>query len=340
MRDIHESHELRHALLSAVFATAGIAFLVLFLWFAWKLLFLLFAGLLLALVLRSWADLVRYATGLSPTRSYVVTVLIVILMTALAAWFLVPRVIDQAGQLAVVIPRSLAQIRTSLSHSDWGQHIVHFVGNSVGRSAGSGVATTIAAKLADTIAAAFVVLVVGLYGGLNPGLYLNGLLRLFPVAKRERARHVGSEVLYVLRWWLLGQLVPMTVLGLACMIGLRLLHVPLAFILGLFTGLMIFVPYVGALLSEIPAVLVAFERGPETVLYVLILYLGTHVLEAYILTPFVQKRAVRLPPILTIVSQFLLWTLTGILGVAIATPLAAVALVLVRMLYLHEEIEH
>jgi predicted PurR-regulated permease PerM len=139
---------------------------------------------------------------------------------------------------------------------------------------------------------------------------------------------------------MLGQLIPMTFLGLACMLGLWILRVPLAFTLGLFTGVMIFIPYLGALLSEIPAVLVAFERGPSTVIWVIVLYLGVHVMEGYILTPLVQKRIVRLPPILTITSQFLLWTLTGLLGVAIATPLAAAGLVLVKMLYLDEEIHH
>jgi len=65
-----------------------------------------------------------------------------------------------------------------------------------------------------------------------------------------------------------------------------------------------------------------------------------HVLEGYILTPMVQKRAVRLLPILTVLSQLLMWMWAGLLGVAVATPLAAAGLVMVKMLYLHEEIEH
>ncbi len=70
------------------------------------------------------------------------------------------------------------------------------------------------------------------------------------------------------------------------------------------------------------------------------LYLAVHVFEAYVLTPLVQKRAARLPPIVTILSEFLLWILTGVLGVAIAAPLAAAILVSFRILYLHENIDH
>jgi predicted PurR-regulated permease PerM len=74
--------------------------------------------------------------------------------------------------------------------------------------------------------------------------------------------------------------------------------------------------------------------------YVIILYLVIHGLEGYILTPLVQRRAVRLPPVLTILAQLFMWIVAGFLGVALATPLAAVGLVLVRMLYLNEHIEH
>jgi predicted PurR-regulated permease PerM len=121
------------------------------------------------------------------------------------------------------------------------------------------------------------------------------------------------------------------------MVGLWLLGIPLAFTLGLFTALMIFVPYVGALISEIPAFLVALNQSPRTAIYVIVLYLSLHVVEGYLLTPLVQKRAVHLPPVLTILMQFLLWNIAGLLGVAVATPLAAAGLILVKMLYLDEE---
>jgi predicted PurR-regulated permease PerM len=124
------------------------------------------------------------------------------------------------------------------------------------------------------------------------------------------------------------------------MISLWLLGVPLAFTLGLLTGVMIFVPYIGALLSEIPAILIALRQGPTTMIYVIVLYLVIHGLEGYILTPLVQRRAVRLPPVLTVLAQLFMWIITGFLGVALATPLAAVGLVLVKMLYLNERIEH
>jgi predicted PurR-regulated permease PerM len=61
------------------------------------------------------------------------------------------------------------------------------------------------------------------------------------------------------------------------------------------------------------------------------------ILEGYVVTPLVQRRAVRLPPALTVVIQLLMWTVAGLLGVAIATPLGAACLVVIKKLYLHDQ---
>ncbi len=123
-------------------------------------------------------------------------------------------------------------------------------------------------------------------------------------------------------------------------IGLWLLHVPLAFTLGLLTAFMIFIPYIGSLIALAVTLLVALIQGPTQVLYVTILFLGVHIAEGYLLTPMVQRRAVYLPPALTILSQVVMGMLLGFLGLALATPLTAAVLVLVEMLYLRESPRH
>ena len=328
--------EIRYTLLWLV----GIALIFLFVWYAWELLFLAFAGLLLAILLRTIADWIERHSRLSENASYAATVCGSIALVGLAAWLIVPNVISQGAEIVKIIPLSMTQARDYLDRYDWGRYVVQFARRAPQNLDLAPKIAALTAGLVDAVAAAIVVVIVGFYAGWNPSGYTNALLRLLPEEHRERAMHVGSEVVYTLRWWLLGQLVPMAALGVFSMIGLWILGVPLAFTLGLFTAVMVFIPYLGALLSEIPAVLVALKQGPTTMVYVLILYLGVHALEGYVITPLVQKRAVRLLPILTILAQFLMWILTGALGVAIATPLAAAGLVLVKMLYLHEEIEH
>lgn len=336
MSDASSGREIRRAMVWIIWT----ALIFLFVWYAWELLFLAFAGFLLAIILRTLADWVAVKTGLGDSISYAVTVCGIVILIGIAAWLLVPSIIEQAAQIIKIIPGSIQKAKDEIDKFSWGPRVVEMVKQGIAK-------LDIASKLAamttgffDAIAAAVIVIIVGFFAGLNPREYTGALLHLVPEEKRARAMHVAEEVVYVLRWWMLGQLVPMVVLGVVTMIGLWLLGVPLAFTLGLFTGLMIFIPYLGALISEIPAVLVALKQGPKTLIYVIILYLVVHSLEGYVLTPLVQKRAVKLFPVLTILAQMFMWTITGVLGVAIATPLAAAGLVLVKMLYLDEEISH
>ncbi len=244
----------------------ALALTFLLMWFAWRAVFLAFAGLMLAIVLDSFRKWVEDITHLRPKIAYLIVIGSILLFAGLTAWFLVPRIVDQAEEIFELIPSSLAQAQNSLDKSSWGHHFVRFVEQAAARAEAGSKVTTAASGVVAAFAGALVVLVVGFYGALNPAVYINGLLGLVRGNRREVARHVGTEVLYTLRWWLLGQLVPMAVLGILTMIGLYALHVPLAFTLGLFTAVMIFIPYLGALGSAIPAALVALKEGPTTML--------------------------------------------------------------------------
>ena len=112
--------------------------------------------------------------------------------------------------------------------------------------------------------------------------------------------------------------------------------IPFAAVLGVLAGLLDFIPNIGPLLGLVPALLVAFGVDGAKVVYVLLLYLGIQTLEGYILTPMIQRRAVDLPPALTIAAQVAMGLLGGGLGLLLAVPLAAVLLVAVRMAYVED----
>ena len=335
-----EANEIARQIRHGTFVLITAALVILFVWYAWELLLLIFAGLLLGIILRAFVDFIEARTHLGARMSMLVVILTLCAAIALTAWLIAPRVIAQGAQIVGNIPKSLHQAANYLNQFDWGRDVVSVVKESVQQLNIGSKITSITFNLFDAAAGVAVVLVVGFYGALDPRTYERGLLLLIPTGRRPRAEEVLKAVIHTLRWWVLGQLVPMSVLGVATMVSLWLLGVPLAFTLGLLTGVMIFVPYLGALLSEIPAILIALRQSPTTMLYVIVLYLVIHGLEGYILTPLVQRRAVRLPPVLTVLAQLFMWIITGFLGVALATPLAAVGLVLVKMLYLNERIEH
>ena len=207
-------------------------------------------------------------------------------------------------------------------------------GGSDGNVAGR--ASTAASKLMDAIVGAAIILFSGLYLAAAPSPYQRGLLRLVPMAARRRTAEVMFAVGYTLRWWLLGQLLSMTVVGVLMGVGLAVLGVPLAFALGVLAGLFEFVPTIGPVIGLVPALLLALAEDPRTALYVLILYGIVQTVESYLLTPLVQERVLALPPVVTIATQVLFgWTL-GAVGLLVAVPFVAMAVVIVQMVYVED----
>ncbi len=319
------------------------ALLFIFFWFAFELVLLTFAGLLLAILLNTCARWVEKHSPpkVGPRFSYTLTLLGILLVACLLGYLIIPQAISEASDISRIMPQSLQRIKNDLNQSEWGRYFVIIVQRLMDSSKSGLNVSHLTDVLGSGLEGMIVVLVVGFYGAFNARDDARGLLRLFPKRKQERVQEVAGKIVYTLRWWLLGQLVPMVVLGFGTTIGLTVLGIPLAFTLGLITGLMIFIPYVGSWIAFVPTVLVALTVGPYKALDVVILYLVLHGLEGYVLTPLVQKRAVMLPPVLTILAQLLLWRWIGLLGVMVATPLAAAGYALVRVVYLHEEdVEH
>lgn len=107
--------------------------------------------------------------------------------------------------------------------------------------------------------------------------------------------------------------------------------------LGLIAGIMELVPYIGPILSSIPAALIALLISPLHMVLVLALFLALHLLEGYVMVPLIQRgRTVILPPALTLVGQVLLGDLLGFRGLFVAAPLIVTVVVLVKMLYVED----
>ena len=312
---------------------AGMAAIVLIVWFAWKVLLDIFLGILVGIALKAIVVWVQRKAGLSSRLSYILVLLSAVCIIGVIAWLLAPRVASQASEIISQLPRALERLEHNMETRGWG-HILDPV-------LLSGFTASSASKIGNGLlvigGAVIVAIVVGLYSAADSAFYVRNALRVVPQRHRERVAGLLEEIQDTLERWILGQLVPMTVLGVATMIGLWLMHVPLAFTLGLFTGLMIFIPYIGAIVAGIPPALIALLQSPMKMVLVLAFYIGVHCAEGYVLTPLVQRRAVRLPPVLTIVAQLFMWEIAGILGVVTATPLAAAALVMVKHLLLQEQ---
>src|SRR5207237_1612717 len=137
--------------------------------------------------------------------------------------------------------------------------------------------------------------------------------------------------------WLMAQLIAMGVVGLVTMIGLLIIGAPMAIPLSVMAALLTFVPYVGAVVSAIPAILLALTTGGNMPVYVILVYLVAHVIEGYIIVPLIQHRLVYLAPAMILATQFLMELFAGTVGVTFATPLMVVAMVLIKTLYFKQD---
>ncbi len=307
----------------------------LFVWFQLHLLLLAFAGILLAVVLRAITSWIERHTHLNGALAYAATILLIGAIASLIGMLLLPRAITHFSQLARTLPQSLRRLEAPLERTGTGRKILADIHQLMHGSGLTRHLPEIAGFFTSAVTNLVVVVVIGFFAALSPRGYREGALLLLPEPWRPRARMISRKLEHQLKWWLLGQMVPMAALGVASAIGLQLLGVPLPWTLGLITGLAVFLPYAGTVLAGIPSVLMGLQRSPHTAVYVLILYTLLHVAEGYFLTPLVQRRAVRLPPVLTILTQYFLWAVAGILGLAVAAPLAGAGIVLVKELYLH-----
>lgn len=309
-------------------------------WFAADALLLVFACILCAVLLYKLSDMLARRIGLKRQWSLAVVVLLLFAVVGLGGWAMAPQISEQSGKLAEAVPKAIQQLKSVVheypllnkisaqlpSPEQMVKQMSQLVPN----------AGLFFGGVLGAIGNVAIILFVGIYFAASPHLYTSGVIKLVPQAKRRRARQVLDKIGQTLASWLLGKSVSMLIVGTATSIGLSLLGVPLALILGIIAGLLDFVPYLGPIMAGVPAVLIAFSISPDLALYTVLLFAGVQLVEGYVLQPLIESRAVDLPPALTIVMQLVFGTLFGFAGVALATPLAAALKVLVQMLYVED----
>jgi predicted PurR-regulated permease PerM len=170
----------------------------------------------------------------------------------------------------------------------------------------------------------FIVLFLGLCFAAQPSVYRLGLLHMMPSRHQAKATEIVDDIGAMLQRWLLAQIITMAAVFAITWIGLLLIGVPGAFILGVQAGLLAFIPTVGALLGGLIIVLASLASGWVAAASAFALFLGVHALESYILTPLIQRQAINIPPATLFGMQILLGTVFGLWGLALALPLMAI----------------
>jgi predicted PurR-regulated permease PerM len=189
--------------------------------------------------------------------------------------------------------------------------------NSVGR------VTAAVTSVVGTVTNMAMMLVLAIFIAAEPRMYERGVAWMLPLAEREHFYGTAEKIGRVLRRLMAGRLLGMAVEGFGTWILLSLGGVPMAALLGILTGLLAFLPNIGAIVSGALIILVGFSAGVDVGLYAVFVYLVVQMVDGYLIVPMVAKRAVDLAPALVLGAQILLGALFGILGLALADPIIA-----------------
>jgi predicted PurR-regulated permease PerM len=170
-----------------------------------------------------------------------------------------------------------------------------------------------------------VVLVVafGLFIALEPRVYQRGLAWLVPCRDRGQAEITLDRMAHTLRRLMAGRLAGMLFEGVLTWIALSIGNVPMALLLGILTGLLAFIPNIGAFVSGVLMVAVGFSAGVDTGLWAIGTYFAVQTFDGYVMLPYVARKTVDMPPAITLGAQILLGTLLGFMGLLLADSITA-----------------
>ncbi len=310
-------------LLIAGLVLALIAFAAYFAFAIVHVFLLIFAGIVIAVFLHGCGTWIAPRFHIARAAGVALVILGLVAFLGIAVWFLEPRVAAQFHQFQVSLPRELSQLANA-GQGEWKR----MIGN-----AGSSLVSEMkpVTHLSEWIIDLVVMGFLAAHLAFQPEIYLQGALSLIPHRSQRRARQIVERLQTTLWRWFIGRIIGMVIIGVLVFLGMRIIGLPLAFALGLLAAVFEFVPYAGAIVSSIPAILLAIPQGSTKMWIVIGMYLLVHGIDGYIVIPLVERRAVRIAPALTITAQVAMFSTAGLLGVLIADPLVAVLLVLAEV---------
>ena len=166
-------------------------------------------------------------------------------------------------------------------------------------------------------------IVIGIFLAAEPRLYDRGIAWMLPLRARTSFYRIADHVGFTLRRLLFGRLVGMLFEGIFTWFMLMLGGVPMAALLGLVTGLLAFIPNIGAITSGVLMVAVGFSAGPTQGVWAIFVYFFVQNIDGYLVVPYIARRTVDLAPAIVLAMQLLMGALFGILGVLFADPILA-----------------
>ncbi|HEU4882618.1 MAG TPA: AI-2E family transporter [Longimicrobium sp.] len=325
----------RSADVARVFAMGMVFFFLWrFFWLVHSALFIVMLAILIAIVIHAPAKLL---SRLGVPMRVALPLMVIVFVGSLVGLFvkMVPEMMAQVRLLSTSLPETLDQVQVWFRQQT-GQGPESQLSRSLSAQVSGFISrfVPLAFNMISTLLGSFAIVVLATFFAASPDVYRDLLLRFTPLDTRDRWKQAYEEAGNNLRRWTLGKAITMLGIGVVTYIGLTLLGVPGALALAAFAALMEFIPNFGPTIAAAPAMVAAFAISPRMALYVAAFYFLLQQVQNAITVPLVERRAVNIPPAMLLVWQLMLAVGFGILALFVATPLLAILVVAVRILYL------
>jgi len=314
---------------------AIVAILVIFILIAriaFDVLLMALAGSLISVYFHGLGDMIQRRTKLRRNFAMAISVAGTLIIVAVLFWFIGAKIQTQVAELNNTLPHTIATAKAKLASTPAGQKVLDYSAGDNSQKLMATVQTFFSTSF-GVIGDMYIIMFLGIFFTASPSLYKNGILTLVPADKKPMAMNVMNRVSLSLKGWLKGMMLSMVLITILITVGLSIMGIPVAMVLGLITGILEIVPNFGPLIAMIPGVLLALTISTNTAIIVALLYIVSQTIVANIVTPLIQKKMINLPPALTLISQLVMGTLSGALGIILAVPLLAILFILVDELY-------
>ena len=323
-----------------VFQVVGVAAAVWLVVHTWQLWFLAFTALIVAAAILPAARFgERYRVPRAGTVLvvYVVVVGVFVLMGRLL-W---PALSEQWQQFTAQLPRLLENLKQWLGNLDffvgqWGGSLPAPDPEKLRELAGPLIANTlrVTAGALGAVLGLLTIVVLSAYIVIDAERLGRGFLALLPPAERRIAAGLGRPVLDVIGAYVRGQMAVSFCVGVVLAIGLSLLGVRYALLIGALAAVFNVVPFVGSLVASLLGILSALGESVTLAIWTALLFWGTNAFEGKVLVPQLVGRATGLHPLAVLFALLTGAHLAGLIGALVAVPFVAAAWEIVQALYL------
>lgn len=287
-----------------------------------------FAGVVFAVLLDLPAS--RLARHMPRPLAVILVLVLLVLFTFVSARLTLPALVRQFGTLAAQLPVGIDRLWAALRRSPVARALPAQLDFSrVGVSAFGHVFPFLSGALA-VLGSLSVVMTIGAFLCASPESDLRTVDDLVPRRHRDRVHAMLARSADLLRRWIAGSVVTMAITGVLTALGLLVIRMHGWLAIGFLAFVLAIVPYLGSVIVGLAIAAVGLADSPKRALLAVGIYAAVQVLHGVVISPYVNKVAIRTSPTLLLIFQCIMAASFGVLGVLLAQPLLAVATVVVE----------